>query len=67
MLTLRKNGHLWIFAYSDEVRAEIIGEFSRLAADPDIDFDWIDAARLSFMIGRELEIEISQLVNENNE
>jgi hypothetical protein len=33
----------------------VIDAFAALAADPDSDFDWFDAAVLSYQMGRRLE------------
>jgi hypothetical protein len=49
-LSLVKNGHKYVFRYPSGYEDEVVDEIMRLAEDPDTDFDWLDAATLSFQV-----------------
>lgn len=53
--THKDNGEVFIFRYQPGQEADLIAEFARLAANEESDFDWFDAAVLSYEIGRRLE------------
>jgi hypothetical protein len=57
-LSLVKGHHRYVFRYEAGREAEIIANFASMAADPDSDFDWFDAAVLSYQMGRRLEMEL---------
>jgi hypothetical protein len=46
-LTLAKGGEKYIFTYDALERRALLGIFGRLAANPDLNFSWHDAAVLS--------------------
>ena len=49
-LSLAKNGHHYIFRYTEGCEAEALGEIVDLARDETVDFDWFDAAVLSYQL-----------------
>lgn len=54
-VSLVKGGHRYIFRYSGGSEAQIIDAFIGLADDSDSDFDWFDAAVLSYQLGKQLD------------
>lgn len=60
-LSLVKGQHRYLFRYSPGHEAEVIGAFASLASDAECDFDWFDAAVLSYQMGRRLEVELDEL------
>ena len=59
-LSLVKGGHRYVFRYPAGGEADVIGAFANLASDPDSNFDWFDAAVLSYQMGRRLELELDR-------
>lgn len=59
-LSLVKGTHRYVFRYPTGREADVIGAFASLAADPESNFDWFDAAVLSYQMGRRLELELEQ-------
>jgi hypothetical protein len=57
-LSLVKGSHRYVFRYQPGREADIIAAFAAMASDPDADFDWFDAAVLSYQMGRRLEMEL---------
>lgn len=57
-LSLVKGSHRYVFRYPAGREADIIAAFSSMASDPQTDFDWFDAAVLSYQMGRRLEMEL---------
>lgn len=57
-LSLVKGAHRYVFRYPPGREAEVIGAFASLANDPESNFDWFDAAVLSYQMGRRLELEL---------
>jgi len=47
VLALVKGGERYIFLYDDAHRAEVLRQFGKFAADPELSFTWYDAAVLS--------------------
>lgn len=45
--TLRKGRETFAFVYTIDSRADVLRTIARWASDPDIDFDWRDAAWIS--------------------
>ncbi len=39
------NGETYSFVWTDEFKVEMLRQFGRMAADPTVSFEWIDAAR----------------------
>lgn len=60
-LSLVKGGHRYLFRYVPGNEAEVIGAFASLACDAETEFDWFDAAVLSYQMGRRLEVELDEL------
>ncbi len=60
-LSLVKGKHRYLFRYRPGSEAEVIGAFASLASDASTDFDWFDAAVLSYQMGRRLECELNEL------
>jgi hypothetical protein len=57
-LSLVKGHHRYVFRYLAGREADIISAFATLASDADSEFDWFDAAVLSYQMGRRLEMEL---------
>jgi hypothetical protein len=60
-LSLVKGKHRYVFRYQTGREADIIGAFAALAADSEADFDWFDAAVLSYQMGRRLELDLEEV------
>lgn len=60
-LSLVKGGHRYLFRYQPGHEADVIGAFASLASDGTTEFDWFDAAVLSYQMGRRLETEVDEL------
>lgn len=60
-LSLVKGSQRYLFRYQPGNEADVIGAFASLAADGKSDFDWFDAAVLSYQMGRRIELEIDEL------
>ncbi len=54
-LSLVKGRHRFVFQYASGREAELVGAFVGLANDPRSEFDWYDAAILSYQMGRQCE------------
>jgi hypothetical protein len=53
-LSMVKGRHRYVFRYVDGCESELLGSFVALANDPDSEFDWFDAAVLSYQLGQQL-------------
>ena len=51
-LSLAKGHHRYVFTYHEGRESELLASFVDLAERPDADFDWYDAAVLSFQMGK---------------
>ena len=60
-LSLVKGSHRYVFRYEAGKEAEIITSFASMASDPNSDFDWFDAAVLSYQMGRRLEMDLEEV------
>lgn len=60
-LSLVKGSHRYMFRYRPGNEADVIASFASLASDNSCDFDWFDAAVLSYQMGRRLEMELDEL------
>ncbi len=60
-LSLVKGDHRYVFRYQVGREADVIDSFGQMATDSECEFDWFDAAVLSYQMGRRLEMEIDQL------
>lgn len=54
-LTLVKDRQRFIFRYAEGQEAALLASFVELAAKPDSDFDWFDAAVLSYKMGQRMD------------
>lgn len=62
-LSLVKGEHRYVFRYPAGREADIITVFAQMASDAEQDFDWFDAAVLSYQMGRRLEMELEQVTS----
>ena len=60
-LSLVKGTQRYVFRYPTGQEADVIDRFASLASDRGNDFDWFDAAVLSYQMGRRLEKELDQV------
>lgn len=60
-LSLVKGSQRFVFRYTAGHEAQVIDAFACLASDRGSDFDWFDAAVLSYQMGRRLEMELDQV------
>lgn len=54
-ISVKKAGHTYVFLYglgSDAQRQQVLRSMGRMAANPDLNFSWHDAAVLSRMVSR---------------
>lgn len=58
-LSLDKGEHRYVFRYRSGSEADVIGAFASLASDEESEFDWFDAAVLSYQMGRRIELELN--------
>ncbi len=60
-LSMVKGRHRYVFRYAEGCEAELLGSFVALANNPDSEFDWFDAAVLSYQMGQQLAREYDAL------
>ncbi len=60
-LSLVKGSQRYVFRYQTGQEADVIDAFASLAGDKASEFDWFDAAVLSYQMGRRLEKELDQI------
>lgn len=60
-LSLVKGDHKYLFRYRPGSEADVIGALANLASDTQSEFDWFDAAVLSYQMGRRIESELDEL------
>ena len=60
-LSLVKGSHRFVFRYKAGREADIISAFAEMAVDTEQDFDWFDAAVLSYQMGRRLEMDLEEV------
>ena len=65
-LSLVKGDHQYLFRYQPGNEADVIGAFASLASDGSTEFDWFDAAVLSFKLTQSLIGQAEQIISENN-
>lgn len=61
-LILNKGAEKYIFRYSEGCEGELLDTLVNQASDPRIDFDWFDAAVLSFKLTQSLIGEADKLL-----
>lgn len=59
-LSLVKGPHRYVFRYQPGREADVISAFADMAGDNESEFDWFDAAVLSYQMGRRLEMAMSE-------
>ncbi|NLX23463.1 MAG: hypothetical protein GXY55_17570 [Phycisphaerae bacterium] len=59
-LSLVKGNHRYMFRYQAGREADIINAFASMASDTEQEFDWFDAAVLSYQMGRRLELDLEE-------
>lgn len=57
-LSMVKGQHRFVFRYAEGAEAELLASFIGLARDPESEFDFFDAAVLSFQMGHLLTDEL---------
>ena len=60
-LSLVKGAERFVFRYQPGQEPDVIDAFASLADDQESEFDWFDAAVLSYQMGRRLETELDQI------
>ena len=60
-LSLVKGEERFVFRYQSGQEGEVIDAFASLASNRESEFDWFDAAVLSYQMGRRLETELDQI------
>lgn len=60
-LSLVKGNHRYVFRYRAGREADIISAFADMADNSEQDFDWFDAAVLSYQMGRRLEMDLEEV------
>ena len=60
-LSMVKGDQRYVFRYAEGCEAELLGTFVALANDPECEFDWFDAAVLSYQMGQKLSRELAPL------
>lgn len=53
-LSLIKGQHRYLFRYFEGRETEVLAAFVQLAGDPEHEFDWYDAAVMSYQMGKRL-------------
>ncbi len=67
VLALVKGEERFIFLFDDGNRDETLRQLARFAADPELDFNWYDAAMLSRKIRDAVPLEEDEPVEARNE
>mgnify|MGYP001564501134 CR=1 FL=1 len=63
-LTLRKGEETYLFRYRPGEESGVVDDMARWAANPELNFDWFDAAVLCYQMGRRIENEMPDKVEE---
>lgn len=64
-LSLVKGAERFVFRYPAGRESQVIDRFATLASDRSNDFDWFDAAVLSYQMGRRLEKDLDTVTNQH--
>lgn len=64
-LSLVKGSHRYVFRYASGNEPDIISSFVNMANDHECEFDWFDAAVLSYQLGRRLESDLDSFFQES--
>ena len=57
-LSMVKGEQRYVFRYAEGCESELLSSLVALANDPDTEFDWFDAAVLSYQMGQQLAREL---------
>lgn len=60
-LSMVKGEHRFVFRYVEGMESELLASFVALANDPASEFDWFDAAVLSYQMGQQLSREFDSV------
>ncbi len=60
-LSMVKGRHRFVFRYVEGMESELLAAFVELANDPGSEFDWFDAAVLSYQMGHQLSEELDSV------
>jgi hypothetical protein len=60
-LSMVKGRHRYVFRYAEGCESELLASFVSLANHPDSEFDWFDAAVLSYQMGQQLSRELDSV------
>ena len=66
-LSLVKGEERFVFRYQAGQESKVIDAFASMAADRVNEFDWFDAAVLSYQMGRRLETELEKIATTSEE
>lgn len=61
-LVLSKKSQRWVFRYAPGEEAAVLRSMAQAAADPDLDFDWFDAAVLCHQMGRGMHDQLKNMM-----
>ncbi len=61
-ISLVKGSHRFVFRYTSGSEPQIIDSFIELADDVNNDFDWFDAAVLSYQMGKKMEHQLDEAI-----
>ena len=62
-MTMVKGPHKYVFRYSEGSENDIVEEIVRLADDPDVNLDWLDAATLSFQVAQNAAVDCDRVLS----
>jgi len=54
ILSMLTRGQVYLFGYAPGMELAVLQQLIALARDPDVDFDWFDAAVLSYQLGEQV-------------
>ena len=60
-LSMVKGPHRFVFRYAEGHESELLASLVALANDPASEFDWFDAAVLSYQMGQQISRELGPL------
>lgn len=60
-LSMVKGPHRYVFRYVEGHESALLASFVALANNPDSEFDWFDAAVLSYQMGQQLSRELDSV------
>jgi len=63
-ISLVKGSHRYVFRYTPGDEPQIIDSFINLADDMDNEFDWFDAAVLSYQMGKQMTRQLDQAMEQ---